>query len=236
MESGERDTLFAEVSALKQELAERDTLIRDVHHRVKNNLFLLIGLLSFERRTLEHELADPAPALRAIDRVVSRIHVVSSIYSHLYEIEPSAREISARAFLERLARLVSVSETERSVEIIADICDVYLPVHAALPVGLIVNEALSNSYKHAFPDGRPGTIALRLRQIEHGRARLILSDDGVGKLPSDDQASATDLEPKGVHMGMRLIETLVQQLGGTLHTPVSEGTTIEVEFPLHHEN
>lgn len=232
MDGAERSELVAEVRALREALSERDTLLRDVHHRVKNNLFLLIGLLSFERRKLQSELPEPELALEAIDRVTSRIHVISSIYSHLYEFEPSARTISASVYLEQLTRLVRVAETERPITLTSDIGEIELPVETALPVGLIVNEALSNSYKHAFPDGRQGTITVLLERIAGGRARLVLSDDGVGKLPSAEQGKPAGSQSHTTHLGRNLIHALVQQLNGTLRDESGRGTTIEVEFPL----
>ena len=220
--------LEREVRDLRAELKERDTLLKDVHHRVKNHLFLIIGLLNLERGKLSGKLSDPQPAFTSIDHIVDRIHIISTLYTHLYQVDPTARAISARAFLGRLAALVSSAQSDQRIRITTKVSDIDLPLPTALPVGLIVNEALSNSLKHAFPDGRSGSVTVELSFSDGERARLCLSDDGIGRPPGLSQDGADEV-------GTVIMNALVEQIGGSMRTVNNHGTTVEVEFSLNRD-
>ncbi|MFW6213685.1 MAG: sensor histidine kinase, partial [Spirochaetota bacterium] len=129
---------------LQKTLEERETLITDVHHRVKNNLFLVIGLLTLEKQRLANGEITSEEIIASFDRVISRVHVVSSINMHLYEHSNDSRFLSSVLYLGELVRLVQASEAGRDVVVETDIDDVPLEASRALPLGLIVNEALSN--------------------------------------------------------------------------------------------
>jgi two-component system CheB/CheR fusion protein len=209
---------------LEKALADRDVLIRDVHHRVKNNLFLLVGLLMMERQKLTKLLEDPEPVVQSMDKLMARVRVISTIYSYLYESTGEAEWVHARQFVTGLTDLVRAAYAEHPVDLTVHCDDVHLPVDTSIPVGLIINEALTNAYKHAFPDGRSGNITVELVDLEDGKIRLSVEDDGIG-FPEDSTQS----------IGQSLIHTLANQIDGSIEQTTDDGVTITIMFPVPEE-
>jgi len=210
--------------ALERALNEQETLLADVHHRVKNNLFLVIGLLSLEKQRLTAAEFTADDMITSFDKVIARIHVISTIYTHLYENSEGSQHLSTAMYLGELIRLVQVSERGRSVTVQSDIDDVPIPPHQALPLGLIVNESLSNVYKHAFPDGRAGRVYVALKRAAAGGLTVTIADDGVGMKAHQN----------GHSVGTKLVESLVSQLQAVVteepQSPFSVGTVFRFTF------
>jgi PAS domain S-box-containing protein len=200
---------------LQSSLAEKEVLLREVHHRVKNNLSVVDSLLSMQARYI-HD----TEALRAISDSQRRIHTMSLIHEQLYQ----SHDVDKIDFCEYLQRLVSnlyssTSFNTNQVELQLDIKSTLLNIDAAILMGLIVNELLTNAFKYAFPSDTQGLIEVILyKSIEDGNLHLIIRDNGIG-LPIDVDFNAT------ASLGLRLVRILTQQLRANLDLSRSIGTS-----------
>jgi two-component sensor histidine kinase len=198
-------------------LAQRDLLLREVYHRVKNNLQVVDSLLLMQAR----RLADP-DARTALENLRSRVYALGLVHHQLmgskdletFEIAP---------FLEELSRhlLEGVGNAEISLSVRAAPLKVGLDF--AIPLGLLVTELVTNSMKHAFSNG-PGAIEVALEEVEGGQVVLRVTDNGVGYDPSIAEGSAPSL-------GASIIDGLVQQLKGVLSISIDGGTRSVVQLP-----
>ncbi|MFT4547092.1 MAG: two-component sensor histidine kinase [Verrucomicrobiales bacterium] len=187
-------------------LREKEILLREIHHRVKNNMQILGGLIRIQCRTLES--GEARDVLMASE---TRIRSMALLHQKLYQSD-SISEISFGDYVG-----VLVGELRRlyagdgaPIEIANDVPENFdLGLDTALPCGLIVNELVSNSFKYAFPDGAAGTIRIGIVPAEDGRFSLVVGDDGIG-LPAE-----FDLE-NARSLGLRLVNMLVEQLQGTV--------------------
>lgn len=202
-------------------LREKETLIREVHHRVKNNLQVISGLLDMTRM----RTADEATTGILTDMMM-KIQTMAQIHTRLYESKQFDRinfEAQVRDQIGAMSSIYSVQSRQISCEIISE--PVFLPVDQAIPCALVVNEILSNSFKHAFRGRREGTIRVTMSQGD-GRVHIEVRDDGKG-MPEHFDATRSN------SLGLKLIRTLIQhQLQGTLVINSSDGTEVIVEFPL----
>jgi len=201
-------------------LAEKEILIREIHHRVKNNLQIITGLLDMTRM----RTADPATTSILTDMMM-KIKTMAQIHTRLYESKQFDKinmGIQIRDQIADLSNIYGRSGPEITCQ--TEVEDFMLSVDQAIPCALIVNEALSNAFKHAFTERTSGTIQVSGRQ-EGGMILIDIGDDGIG-LPEDvDVSRATSL-------GLKLIRSLVLQLRGTLAIESSgRGTQVNVEFP-----
>ena len=202
-------------------LQEKEVLLREIHHRVKNNLQLISGLLDMTRMRTVDESTNSI-----LTDMMLKIQTMAQIHTRLYESKQFGRINISAQFIDQvtaLSNIYSHKGHDISCEIHAE--EVFLPVDQAIPCALVVNEILSNAYKHAFKGRKKGTIKISAVQ-ENGQIHLIVRDDGVGMPDNFDVSSSTSL-------GLKLIRTLVQhQLKGSLRINSREGTEIIVEFPL----
>jgi len=205
-------------SKLRASLREKEILLKEVHHRVKNNLQLVSSLLNLQASYIR----------TAEDKVLflesqNRIHSMTLVHEELYRSEDIAR-VSFREYLPKLThKLVVAFAVGKEVQVDTDVDDLHLPVDIAIPCGLIINELFSNALKHAFPDRDTGAVSLAVK--ENGTSiRITLSDDGVGFPLDYDPATARSL-------GMQLVHSLVDQLGAFLDITVQQGTTFNISFP-----
>ncbi|HSK38386.1 MAG TPA: PAS domain S-box protein [Arenibaculum sp.] len=187
---------------IKASLGEKEMLLREIHHRVKNNLQGLWGLLQIEA----HQLRDSGLRAR-LDAISRRITVMGQVHQQLYGANNFAR-IDLNRQLGDLAHMLHAldADPERislSVEVAPLTCD----IDTAIPLGLIANELISNSLKHAFPDGRSGWLTVRMGNDRQGRVVLTVEDDGAG-IPG----------PAGSHggVGTMLVAALAGQIDGTI--------------------
>ncbi len=205
---------------IQASLREKEALLREIHHRVKNNLQITSSLLRLQSRQIED------PATRALfDATQDRIRSMALVHEKLYQSTNLSR-IDFGEYVKTLGGLLlnSFGVDASTVRLEVDGNGVYLNIDVAVPCGLIVNELLSNALKHAFHDGRGGTIRIGI-ESDDTRCRLTIADDGVGIPP----AVNLDTSPT---LGLRLVRGLVEQIGGTIHTVTSHGTDYRISFPL----
>jgi two-component sensor histidine kinase len=204
-------------------LREKETLLKEIHHRVKNNLQVLYSLL-----TLQANLIHSEEALKALNESRSRVMSISLIHEQLYRSEDLAR-IDFAGYVDALtAQLfrsygVKPGQIERRIAIDR----VLISVDQAIPAGLIINELVSNALKYAFPANWQGALAeitVSLFPESSDMLVLTINDTGIG-LPL-----AIDLE-QPTRLGLQLVTTLTRQLRGTLTLDRSQGTTFRITFP-----
>lgn len=198
--------------SLTSALEQNDVLFREIHHRVKNNLQSVASLLQMQ----------PIPREIKIN-MGQRIAAMSAVHEHIYRSN-SFDKVSVKGYLQTLIASIRAGQSA-DVELIEDLDDLLVDKDAATPLGLIVNEVVSNAFKHAFPDGVEGRVAIHLhRDDDTGHALLVVEDNGIGFDP--------DQPAKGI--GRRLIAALTQQLGGDSHTGAVEtgGSRFMLRFPI----
>jgi len=209
-------------ASLADLLFEQQMLLREVNHRVKNSLQLVASLLALEASGS----ADPR-IRNAFDNACGRVVTVARLHERLYRGEEAASIDLAVYLPELIADLRHVLGLGQEVTLLLDIAGpLHLPTDQAVPLALLVNELVTNAVKHGFPDGRQGRIRVGLGPDPDDIWCLSVADDGVGLPPTFDPAAVGSL-------GMRLIRTLVRQIGGTLrldqnHQP---GTRFDLILP-----
>jgi PAS domain S-box-containing protein len=200
---------------------EKEVLLREIHHRVKNNLQLISGLLDMTRM----RTADDATNQILTD-IMLKIQTMAQIHTRLYESKQFGKIgiiAQCRDQVTALSNIFSHKGHEITCEIHSE--EIYLPVDQALPCALIINEILSNAYKHAFKGQNSGTIEISAVQ-GNGQIQIIVRDDGVG-LPGNFDINHSN------SLGLKLIRTLVEhQLKGSLLVKSHHGTKITIEFPV----
>jgi len=210
--------------ALVASLREKEALLKEVHHRVKNNLQVITSLLRLESNRIEH------PITRDVLRdMQNRIQSMAMLHETLYRSGNFA-QVDLAAYLRRLASQLirSLVTTPGQVELRLDLFSVGLDLDQAIPCGLIVNELVSNAMKHAFPAGRSGEVWVELQAVGDGDLRLRVRDSGLG-LPPDFEAR------RGRSLGLQLVSDLARQLGGGLEIGRGPGTSFEVTFTPSHD-
>jgi PAS domain S-box-containing protein len=205
---------------LRASLEEKEVLLREIHHRVKNNLQMVSSMLNLQARSTRD------PVVRAVFKEnQARLRALALLHERLYRSEKLAR-IGMAEYLESLLQSLvrAAGAPGQSVSIAIEVEPAELSVDLAIPMGLIVNELASNSLKHAFPESRTGSLRVELRKSAPGQLVLLHSDNGVG-LPAG-------LDPLSSHtLGMELVRTLVRQLGGAVAWRNNGGTEVEIRFP-----
>ena len=206
---------------LRAALAEKEDLLKEIHHRVKNNLQVISSLLRLQAGSGVKD--DPIAMLRESQ---SRVDTIALIHEHLYQSENASR-ISFSAYAERLvANVISVNRaTAEQIKVSIDTGPLTLDSQTAVLCGLILNELLSNALRHAFPDGRRGEITIS-SHVETGAVVVMnISDNGIGLRHDFDVSRVNTL-------GLRLVRQLTRQLKGTMSVSSQDGTTIGIEFPI----
>ena len=202
---------------IRASLAEKEVLLKEIHHRVKNNLQIVSSLLHLQSVRLEDEVL-----LRAFDDSQHRIRAMALIHDELYQSGDLAR-IDFVAYVRRLTDNLfeSFGVDDSQIGLGVEVDDLLLTIDRAIPMGLIINELVSNSLKYAFPDGRGGRIAIELHAGEGEPFVLAVSDDGVG-LPEGVDLEQTE------SLGLRLVTSLVSQLEARVELDRSAGTTFRI--------
>ncbi|AWJ82200.1 histidine kinase (plasmid) [Azospirillum sp. TSH58] len=205
-------------------LDEKEALLKEIHHRVKNNLQLVTSLLNLQARRVEDEAV---AALFADSR--DRVRSMALVHENLYRLGNFAR-VPMREHLESVCAhlLRAYSRQAGAVRLETAMDDLQLDLDRAVPCGLIVNELVSNALKHAFPGGRGGVLGVVLA-VDGRECRLTVRDDGVG-LPGGYDPDRMDT------LGFQLIADLTAQLHGALEYNPSTGTEFVVAFPLKGRN
>jgi two-component sensor histidine kinase len=198
-------------------LREKDILLREIHHRVKNNMQMLSSLMRLQARR-----ASTTEAQQILRESEARIRSMGLIHEKLYQSE-SISAIDMHGYLKTLTdEILRMAGGPGSREIRIEIGNVALGLDTALPCGLIVTELVQNSLKYAFPDGRDGVILIRLTRIGQ-QFSLLVWDNGIG-FPDDAKPT------RGNSLGMRLVRMLTDQLHGELSMDGRQGTRVEITF------
>jgi predicted ATPase/two-component sensor histidine kinase len=214
--------LLAGQAALSLEsasLEEKDALLKEVHHRVKNNLQLISSLLNLQAG----RIADPAVAELLADSR-NRIRSMALVHENLYQAGNFSRIPMAshiQSLCAHLSRAYDSASQRKELEI--QVSDLHLDMNQAVTCSLIINELVSNALKHAFPDGQAGRVRIELRPLGRQRHVLVVSDDGVG-LPLDLDFGRVD------SLGLQLVHDLTEQLHGTVSMSRDSGTTFTITF------
>lgn len=200
-------------------LEEKEVLLREIHHRVKNNMQVISSLLRLQSRSFKDDMI-----LEKFKVAQNRIRSMALIHESLYKARDLAR-INLSDYVSRLTtHLRSLYKIGKgTVKFNLDIKDINLDISKAIPCGLIISEVMSNSLKHAFPDGRPGEIQVKGSTDKKGKCTLVIKDTGVG-IPGDLDLYQTDT------LGMQLVTDLVKQLGGTIKLDREGGTSFIISF------
>ena len=213
-------SLYQQVVIKRQEITlaldEKDLLLREIHHRVKNNLQLVSSLLTLQGRSI-----DDANVLQAINEGKSRVRSMALIHQDLYNRD-DITGLGVQGYLKKLTKELFDTykiDTQR-ITLSMDIQDIALDVDTMIPLGLIINELITNSLKYAFPDDRKGTLNVSLRESTQ-RLMLTVWDDGVGY---DQNHLSAD------SFGSTLVSALTNQLNGELNRNSDYGTHLTFSF------
>ncbi len=209
----------AVAAQLRAALAEKELLLREVHHRVKNNLQIVSSLLRLQAENISDERVSAA-----VHDSQNRIRALALVHEQLYRSE-SLAHIDIGEYLQSIATSVwrSLSLRGSPIRLVSDVCHgVGINIDQAIALGLIVTELVSNSVKHAFPDGKGGTISLRVHR-DNTMLRIEVADDGIG-MPAPVNAG-------GGSLGMQLVHGLCRQIGATLSFGPRPGTTVVIQAP-----
>jgi len=216
------EAVRASAEQIQASLREKEVLLEEIHHRVKNNLQVVSSLLRLQSALVQ----DPA-ALELFTESRNRIQSMALVHERLYQSADLSR-VDFAQYVRSLTDLLVRSYRARaaSVTLRTRVEDVLLGIDAAVPLGLLINELVSNSLKHAFPHDRTGQVRVELRPDDPDGYVLVVADDGIG-FPShvDFRASET--------LGMQLVCTLTDQLAGSIElaTATATGTEFRVRFP-----
>ena len=205
---------------IKASLNEKEILLREIHHRVKNNLQIITSLIRLQRRQIDdqdiaHSLQDSENRIRSMALVHEKLYRSADLAS--IDFTEYTRSLSASLIT------AYITDTHR-IHMIIDIRDVSLDINSAIPVGLIMNELVANALKHAFPDERSGEITITGRRTPAGIA-LSVQDNGVG-IPEELDWRDTPT------LGLQLVITLIEQVKGSIELDRSVGTAFEMFIPF----
>jgi two-component sensor histidine kinase len=200
-------------------LRDKEVLLKEIHHRVKNNLQIISSLLKLQKRGIQSD-----EARKTLEECYDRVRSIALVHEKLYQ----SHEVASINFTEYLETLISglfrsygIDPKQISLEIQAQ--DVVLSLDAAIPCGLIVNELASNALKHAFPNQRPGKLLISFLRNPSNELELRVADNGVG-IPADFDISRSN------SLGLELVHTLAAQLGGTVAIDGKSGTEFKICF------
>jgi len=199
-------------------LTEKDILIKEIHHRVKNNLQVISSLLELQSKNMSDE--------RAKDALLEgrrRIRSIALIHQNLYQVD-SLSSIELKRFVDDLCRQVeSIYKRPGGIRMNINVPVLYLDIDSAIPIGMIMNELLSNSFKYAFNEDVAGEINIEIRSVAEGRYELMYSDNGPGLPSSFEPGRATTL-------GIQLIADLSRQIGGNVKYEYKKGASFIITF------
>ncbi|MGO9062380.1 MAG: PAS domain S-box protein [Candidatus Binataceae bacterium] len=213
------EAMRASAEQLKASLREKESLLKEIHHRVKNNLQVISSLLKLQEAGIRD-----SSALEMFHESRNRIRSMALIHEKLYQ-SPDLSRVEFASYVRDLLSLLLRSYAARArIDLDTTIENATLSIELAVPLGLILNELISNCLKHAFPGGRAGRITVELRPFDATSLKLKVADDGVGFPAQVDFRTAETL-------GMQLVRTLTEQIGGGLELRRGAGTEFAITFP-----
>ena len=223
LENEEKDARAVELESagekVKASLQEKEVLLKEVHHRVKNNLQIISSLLSLQAR------AEPDAASRkALEECQRRVKVMARIHESLHQSN-NVSAVDAREYINAIAADTVDSSwiNSQKVETVVEVDKINIDIDTAIICGQIFSELYSNCIKHAFPDERSGSIKVTMRRADKDRMELKVVDDGIGLSESFNIHKSTTL-------GMKLVGALTTQLNGEISIDGSCGTSVWITF------
>ena len=206
-----------DADALKESLNEKDTLLREIHHRVKNNMQIISSLLNLQ---MHHEDLDET--VNVLKESQGRVKSMAMIHEKLYQ-SPNFTDINFKDYIDKLIFDIFYSYGIKigTIESVLDIEDINLNIETAIPLGLIVNELVTNSVKYAFPKGE-GIITIHLKSLQD-KMELTITDNGIG-LPKDIDIDNTET------LGLQLVKSLVNQIEGKIELDQTHGTEFKIIY------
>jgi PAS domain S-box-containing protein len=207
------------LAQLEASLSEKEVLLREIHHRVKNNLQIISSMLNLQTSSVRDK-----HSLEILEESKNRVRSMALIHEKLYQNQTLARlnlKDYVSDLVDNLMKSYKANQTLIEPEIQVDA--IYLSADLAVPLGLIINELVSNSLKHAFPSGSKGKIALKIKSDLNGKIKLRVEDNGIG-LPENFDCRQSD------SLGLQLVVSLVNQLNGEINFNGKEGTQVEIIF------
>lgn len=204
---------------IRTSLHDKEALLKEIHHRVKNNLQVVSSLLGLQSRTI------PDPEQRKMfEESQNRVYSMALLHESLYQSDNLSR-IDFPEYIRQLADHLfrSYGVAAERIHLRTELDSISLHMDAAVPCGLIINELVSNSLKYAFPDGRQGEVHIGLHGQPAGMAKLLVADDGIGLRSDLDWTTTRSL-------GLRLVRSLAQQLGAQIEVKSQVGTEVQLLF------
>lgn len=213
------DTLENLIRRQSKLLNEKEWLIKEIHHRTKNNLQVITSLLNAQTSFLNDE-----SALAALKDSQNRIQSISLIHQKLFQTEHVA-SVNMKDYITELMKfLCDTFHVNQKIRFNFELAEIELNVIQAIPLGLIINEGITNIIKYAFPENQPGSVTIALQEEDELHYRLMIADDGVG-LPADVDFSGNK------SLGFTLMSGLGGQIGGNLQIQSDAGVCIRLSFP-----
>jgi len=207
---------------LKTSLKEKEVLLREIHHRVKNNMQVIISLLKLQSGNVKDK-----QVLNTLMNSQMRIEAMASVHETLYSTE-SLAAIDFKTYASKLAGTIfqTYGTSSSRVELKIEAEDIVFEIEKATPVGLIINELVSNALKHAFPDNRSGEITIRLNKIKEDEIELVVGDNGIGLPEAFDFRNSDTL-------GFKLVKIIAEtQLDGNIELDRKGGSHFNIRFKL----
>lgn len=210
--------------ALQCSLKEKDLLLKEIHHRVKNNLQAMVSLLEAHLGVIQNP-RDKEVFLKGRSLAMA----MSMVHEMLYSTE-DYEKVDFSKYIQRLVRSVLhlYPDARSRVKVVYDTDEMYLNTDTAVPVSLIINELVSNALIHGFPDGRKGTVTVSMKQVKQNGFMIEIEDDGVG-VPDPGCI------PDNRTLGLNLVRTLMENLHGTMKVKVNGGTCITLRLKEYFE-
>ena len=202
---------------LQQKNQENELLLKEIHHRVKNNLQIIVSLLNLQFNTIED-----GKVFDALSKSKERISSMALIHNRLYQ----SNNLATIEFGEYIGDLTqSISESYRpnqNIKLVSKHSDAVFSMDLAINLGLIITELVTNAYKHAFKSKKQGEIAVEIAELNNSRYRLVIKDNGDGM--------ASNREKDTSSFGLELVDALVEQIDGTISVEAEDGVKYAIEF------
>lgn len=204
----------------RSSLAEKEVLLKEIHHRVKNNLQIITSLLNLQSRRTQD-----AHAFSALQESNNRMYTMALIHEKLYRSDNLAR-VDFVVYVQELTTHLchSYQAYHRGVTIVVEGDEIYLDINQLVPCGLIINELVTNALKYAFTNSHPGQLSIEIRAESQNECQLVIADNGVGLPANFDITQISSL-------GLQLVSSLTAQLSGSLVIQQAAGTTFIIRFP-----
>jgi len=204
---------------IRNSLVEKELLLKEINHRVKNNMQIISSMMKLQLNFIKDN-----NALRLSKNSLDRVKTMALVHEKLYQSEDLA-QINFGNYIRSLVIYLygSYNLKPSAIKMNINIDDIFMDINTAIPCGLIVNELVSNSMKHAFPDQKQGEIEITLKRDIEGQNYLVISDNGIG-FPDDFDVEKSDT------LGLQLLHTLVTQLHGKLKFDQSDKTKFIIQF------